>query len=92
MSANETGKVLIFDIEGTDSKEHGDDHKTFEQTLSLFAMSMADVLMVNMWTQNIGNYQAGNYALLKVIFEINLKLFEKKDSKRLLFVLRDFNN
>ena len=44
-----------------------------------------------MWTQNIGNYQAGNYALLKIIFEVNLKLFEQKSSKRLLFVLRDFN-
>ena len=30
MSADDTGKILIFDIEGCDSKERGEDRMTFE--------------------------------------------------------------
>lgn len=53
---------------------------------------MADVLLINMWTQDVGRYGASNYGLLKVIFEVNLKLFDQKAAKRLLFVLRDFDD
>ena len=75
MSCNEEKNVLVFDIEGTDSKERGEQRMTFEQTTSLFALAIADVLMINMWTQDVGRYGASNYGLLKVIFECNLKLF-----------------
>jgi hypothetical protein len=44
-----------------------------------------------MWTTDIGRYGASNYGLLKVIFQVNLKLFDQKSSKKLLFVLRDFD-
>jgi hypothetical protein len=54
---------------------------------------MADVLVINMWTTDIGRYGASNYGLLKVIFEVNLKLFYQAHSaKKLLFVLRDYDN
>ena len=53
---------------------------------------MADVLLINMWTTDIGRYGASNYGLLKVIFEANLKLFDQAASKKLLFVLRDYDN
>ena len=50
MATDDTKKILVFDIEGTDSNERGDQRMTFEQTTSLFALSMADVLLINMWT------------------------------------------
>lgn len=63
MCPDKTNKILVFDIEGTDSKERGEQRlvsafqkynylfvQTFEQTISLFALSVADVLMINMWT------------------------------------------
>lgn len=53
---------------------------------------MADVLLINMWTTDIGRYGASNYGLLKVIFEVNLKLFDQHSSKKLLFVLRDYDS
>ena len=53
---------------------------------------MADVLLINMWTTDIGRYGASNYGLLKVVFEANLKLFDQASSKKLLFVLRDYDN
>ena len=52
---------------------------------------MSDVLLINMWTTDIGRYGASNYGLLKVIFEANLKLFQQESSKKLLFVLRDYD-
>lgn len=45
-----------------------------------------------MWTQDVGRYGASNYGLLKVIFEVNLKLFGQSSAKKLLFVLRDFDD
>jgi len=45
-----------------------------------------------MWTTDIGRYGASNYGLLKVIFEVNLKLFDQHSSKKLLFVLRDYDS
>lgn len=53
---------------------------------------MADVLLINMWTNDVGRYGASNYGLLKVIFEVNLKLFDQKSAKKLLFILRDFDD
>lgn len=92
MAKNNDSNILVFDIEGTDSKERGEQRMTFEQTTSLFALAIADVLLINMWTTDIGRYGASNYGLLKVIFEVNLKLFDQKSSKKLLFVLRDFDD
>ena len=92
MAINQDSNILVFDIEGPDSKERGEQRLTFEQTTSLFALAIADVLLINMWTTDIGRYGASNYGLLKVIFEVNLKLFDQKSNKKLLFVLRDFDD
>lgn len=92
MAKSGDSKTLIFDIEGTDSKERGEQRLTFEQTTSLFALAIADVLLINMWTTDIGRYGASNYGLLKVIFECNLKLFGQSSAKKLLFVMRDFDD
>jgi hypothetical protein len=58
---------------------------------ALFALAISDVLMVNMWTSEIGRYKAASVGLLKTIFEVNLKLFGVEGKKRILFILRDFN-
>lgn len=74
-SSDKGEKIIILDIEGTDSKERGDQMMTFEQTTSLFALAMSDILLINMWYADIGRFHGSNYGLLKVIFECNLKLF-----------------
>ncbi len=51
-------RVLILDCEGTDSKERGEDRHKFEHTSSLFCLAMADLLIINMWTNvNIFNFR-----------------------------------
>lgn len=56
----------------------------------MFALATADVLLVNMWTHDIGRHGASGHGLLKIIFEVNLKLFQQESAKKILFVLRDF--
>lgn len=46
-----------------------------------------------MWTQQVGLHDAANYGLLKVVFELNLQLFQSaakdKNKTLLLFLFRD---
>ena len=88
---NSEYSTIIFDVEGTDAKERGDERFKFEQCSSLFALAMADVLLINMWTNDIGRYTASNYGVLKIVFEQNLKLFQQESEKKIVIVLRDFN-
>lgn len=50
MASHTPSKVLVLDCEGTDSKERGEERHKFEHTSSLFALAMADLLIINMWT------------------------------------------
>ena len=85
-------KVLIIDCEGTDSVSRSEeDRGKFEHTSSLFALAMSDVLIINMWTSDVGRYTASNYGVLKIVFEMNLKLFQQNYSKKIIILLRDFD-
>ena len=53
LAMNKEYKCLILDCEGTDSKERGEDRFKFEHCSSLFCLALADVLMINMWTNVI---------------------------------------
>lgn len=89
----ETGAdYFILDVEGSDGAERGED-QDFERKAALFAISVSEVLIVNMWEQQVGLYQGNNMGLLKTVFEVNLSLFGKRDNDHkmlLLFVIRDF--
>ncbi|AMD20121.1 HCL030Wp [Eremothecium sinecaudum] len=83
---------FVLDVEGSDGAERGED-KDFERKAALFALATSEVLIVNMWEQQVGLYQGNNMGLLKTVFEVNLSLFgHKKDKQKigLLFVIRDF--
>jgi hypothetical protein len=94
-------RVLVIDCEGNDSKERGENRLKFENSSSLFCLALADVLIINMWTnvkfayliilQDVGRYTASNYGVLKIVFEMNLKLFQQECSKKILIFLRDFD-
>lgn len=43
-------KTMVLDCEGTDAKVRGDDRHKFEHSSTLFALVLADVLAINMWT------------------------------------------
>ncbi|QLQ82171.1 hypothetical protein HG537_0G04260 [Torulaspora globosa] len=90
--SNERGSDLfVLDVEGSDGAERGED-QDFERKAALFAIAVSEILIVNMWEQQIGLYQGNNMALLKTVFEVNLSLFGKNRNGHkvlLLFVIRD---
>mmetsp|Transcript_11660 Transcript_11660/g.29702 ORF Transcript_11660/g.29702 Transcript_11660/m.29702 type:complete len:738 (-) Transcript_11660:373-2586(-) len=81
--------TLILDLEGTDGRERGEDDTTFERQSALFALAVADVLLINLWHHDIGREQGSGKPLLKTVLQENLKLFNSGRKKRLLFVIRD---
>ena len=91
MSINDNLKTIVIDCEGTDSKERGENRHHFEHCSSLFALALADVLIMNMWTQDVGRYTASNYGVLKMVFQMNLRLFQQECAKKILIVLRDYD-
>lgn len=56
---------------------------------TLYALALAEVLMVNMWEHDIGRYTASNYGILKTVFEVNLQLFGNPSKTKLFFIIRD---
>ena len=92
IAADYKSKVFIIDCEGTDSKSRSEeDRGRFEHSSSLFSLAMSDILIINMWTSDVGRYTASNYGVLKIVFEMNLKLFEQKTAKKIIIFLRDFD-
>lgn len=67
--------IIVMDLEGTDSRERGEDAATYERKSSLFALALAEVLIVNIWAQDVGRYNAANMSLLKTVMELDLQLF-----------------
>ncbi|KAI9208330.1 RHD3/Sey1 [Polychytrium aggregatum] len=92
MSRAEQSNVLVMDVEGTDGDARWED-QDFERKSALFSLAISEVLLVNMWENVVALYNGANMALLKIVFEVNLQLFQSKGSPKtlLLFVIRDFD-
>lgn len=84
--------LFVLDVEGSDGAERGED-QDFERKAALFAIAISEILIVNIWEQQVGLYQGNNMALLKTVFEVNLSLFGNSTINHkvlLLFVIRDY--
>lgn len=90
MSVSKEYKTLILDIEGADSRERWEEKAKYEKSTALFGLVLSNVLMVNIWLQEIGRFSACNYETLKLIFELNLRFFKSDQAKKIMFVIRDF--
>jgi hypothetical protein len=77
-SWSEERRILVLDVEGIDSRERGESGHVFEQSTALLALSVADIFIINMWTMDLGRYTASNIGLLKVVFEMNLKITDQR--------------
>lgn len=81
-------QLLILDLEGADGRERADD-QDFERKSALFALAIAQVVVVNMWESSVGLYNGANIALLKTVMEVNMQLFQHQKRTKLLFLIRD---
>ncbi|TQD98651.1 hypothetical protein C1H46_015708 [Malus baccata] len=82
--------TIALDLEGSDSTVRGEDDTTFEKQIALFALAVSDILLINMWYNDIGREQASGKPLLKTIFQVMMRLFRDTPKKTtLIFVVRD---
>jgi len=65
--------LLVLDVEGFDGRERGQD-TLFEKQAALFALTISDVMPVNMNVADIGRESAGGTLLFKTIFKERTKL------------------
>ena len=80
--------TVLIDCEGSDGRERGEDD-SFEKKSALFALGLADVVLINLWCHDIGREQGAGKPLLKTVLQVNLKLFRPSRKTTLLFVIRD---
>ncbi|KAG6746292.1 hypothetical protein POTOM_050830 [Populus tomentosa] len=80
--------TIAMDLEGTDSSARGEDNTAFEKQSTLFALAIADTVLVNMWCKDIGLEHAACRPLLKLVFQVMKRLFQPR-KRTLLFVIRD---
>ncbi|KAI3727323.1 hypothetical protein L1987_67136 [Smallanthus sonchifolius] len=80
--------TIVMDLEGTDGRERGEDDTAFEKQSALFALTVSDIVLINMWCHDIGREQAANKPLLKTVFQVMLRLFSPRKTT-LMFVIRD---
>ncbi|KAL3507432.1 hypothetical protein ACH5RR_032814 [Cinchona calisaya] len=86
--SSQEGCTLVIDTEGSDGKERGGDEK-FEKQTALFALSISEVVIVNMMCTDLGRDKAAGWPLLRTAFEVLLRRFSTPREVMLLFVLRD---
>jgi hypothetical protein len=82
--------TLVLDLEGSDGRERGEDDTAFERQAALFALALADVLLVNIWCHDIGREAGAGKPLMKTILQVHLKLLQDVGKRtHLVFVIRD---
>ena len=91
-SYNSTNKILVFDIEGTDSRERWEEKESYEKKTALFGLTVSNILLINIWVNDVGRYTGANYEILKSILELNLRYFNQETTKQIIFLIRDFRN
>ena len=83
-------KIILLDIEGSDSRERWDEKDSFEKKTALFGLALSNVLIVNLWANDLGRMSASNYQILETLFEFNIQLALKQTVKKMIFVVRDW--
>ncbi|KAG6753344.1 hypothetical protein POTOM_043404 [Populus tomentosa] len=83
--------TIAMDFEGTDSNARGEDNTAFERQSALFALAIADIILINMWYKDIGLEHAASRPLLKTVFQVEIAAlssyeFEEENFKEQLCV------
>ncbi|CAM0878744.1 unnamed protein product [Alopecurus aequalis] len=80
--------LILLDVQGFDGREKGQD-KLFDNQAALFALTVSDLMMVNMPVMDIGRDQGGSALLFRTIFQERTKL--PQGITKLLVVLRFYD-
>ncbi len=71
--------------------ERGAHALDYERKTALFSLALSEVVLINLWSNDIGRQNAANLPLLKLVFEVNLLVFQEPGAPKtiLMFVIRD---
>lgn len=81
--------IVCLDLEGTDSAQRTENRHNLERQTALFALTITELLIVNMWSNQIGLASGMNIDTLKAIVQANLRLFTPDSKTILLFLIRE---
>ena len=56
--------------------------------MALFCLALSDVLLINMWMNEIGRYEASHSHILKAVIKASERVISKQQRK-IIFVVRD---
>jgi len=86
-------EIVCLDLEGTDSAQRKENRHNLERQTALFALTITELLIVNIWSNQIGLATGMNIDTLRAIVQANMRLFNadsKSASKTvLLFLIRE---
>ncbi|KAF3338953.1 protein ROOT HAIR DEFECTIVE 3 1 [Carex littledalei] len=82
--------IVVIDIEGSDSSTNAQNGTSFANRAALFALTISDVLLLNMEARGLGQYEGGSLPLLQTIFRERISLSRRKT--RVEVTLRDCRN
>jgi len=82
-------EIVCLDLEGTDSAQRKENRHNLERQTALFALTITELLIVNMWSNQIGLASGMNIDTLRAIVQANLRLFSPESKTILLFLIRE---
>lgn len=79
--------VTLVDTEGFDSTERGEEEKIFEKQMSVLCVVICDVILINLYMDEVGRYTGGHLDVLEAVFKVGEGLVTHR--KKLVYVIRD---
>ncbi|KAG2221476.1 hypothetical protein INT45_005017 [Circinella minor] len=95
MSCAKQAPIILMDIEGSDGAERGED-QDFERKAALFALTTSEVVIFNLYENQVNLYAGGNMSMLKTVIQVNLELFQNQkgapqQKTLILIAIRDYS-
>jgi len=82
-------EIVCVDLEGTDSAQRKENRHNLERQTALFALTITELLIVNLWSNQVGLASGMNIGTLRAIVQANLRLFCPGSKTVLLFLIRE---
>eukprot|EP00917_Polyrhabdina_sp_WS-2016_P024268 GHVP01052617.1.p1 GENE.GHVP01052617.1~~GHVP01052617.1.p1 ORF type:complete len:176 (-),score=29.42 GHVP01052617.1:50-505(-) len=70
--------LVVIDVEGTDSRERGDDRRSLENRFALLSLALGDVVIINMNVSAVGTATGSCVSLLNTVLNANFRLFQNE--------------
>jgi protein SEY1 len=77
LSPAKKDSILILDVEGVDGSERDQDTE-MERKTTLFSLAIAEVVLINIWANQVNNRSGPNMALIEMVMQQVVALFGER--------------